>query len=132
MVNAVLDYVLLLDRLIIKLFVHVAENDYYVYIWLSWPLLFGVIEALMAIINNKCQSIQDEILTNYIQNQITNNCYFSLIDGLETNFKETSSKDNPDYDDLERMKNIQKQIHYIYSNRLLNCNEEEGIEWLKM
>ena len=55
MVNAVLDYILLLDRLVIKLLIYVAEHDYNVYICMIGPL---IIFPLLDIIDNKYQNIQ--------------------------------------------------------------------------
>ena len=51
MVNAILDYVLLLDRLIIKWFIYIA-------IWMIGPLL----SIIFNIIDDKRQSIQNDIL----------------------------------------------------------------------
>lgn len=65
MVNAVLDYILLLDKLVIKLLIYVLEHDYYAYIWIIGPLLIGIVCPLLHIIDNKHQSIQNDILKNY-------------------------------------------------------------------
>ena len=75
MVNAVLDYILLLDRLVIKLLVYVAEHDYYVYLWIFGPLLIGIVRPLFNIIDNKFQSIQNDILKNYAKTKLFDKYY---------------------------------------------------------
>ena len=68
MVNAILDYVLLLDRLVIKWFIYVAEHDYYKYFLSIAPL---IIIPLLDIIHNKYENIQcDDILKNYNINEL--------------------------------------------------------------
>ena len=56
MVNAILDYALLLDRLVIKWFIYVAEHDCYKYFLSIAPL---IIIPLLRIIDNKYDNIDD-------------------------------------------------------------------------
>ena len=110
MVNAIFDYVLLLDRLVIKWFIYVAEHDYYIYIWVIGPLLIGIIRLLLNVINNNRQSIQNEILKNYAKSKLLDK-----------------------YDNINELVKVMNNSGFTYDEIREAIEEMEGeIEWLKV
>lgn len=110
MVNAIFDYVLLLDRLVIKWFIYVAEHDYYIYIWAIGPLLIGTVCPLLNIINNKHESIQNDILKNYAKSKLLDK-----------------------YDNIDELVKVMNDSGFTYDEIREAIEEmEDGIEWLKI